>query len=346
MSLGQLLSQQLLFQQFLFQRLHQTLNPVVASAGSAFSAIHTFAQVKFAQAQGSQTGEAAKDGAQKAAEGAGKAASETADQTKELLSKITGEKILQALIILGVAYTVIKTVDWLVITISEKVARHNRLRIKQFQPFVRTFVTTVTIVMLMNLFLNLSRENVLAVTGTIAVALGFAFKDYASSVIAGIVGLFEAPYRVGDRIAIAGAYGEVISYGLRGIRLRTPDDNIVTVPHNYIWTDAVSNANMGELEAQVATNFYLAHEVNPEKVENILYRIAYTSKYTHLKMPIVVVMSEHSWGSLYKLRAYPLDARDEFVYKTDLTVRAKKEFKKHRLTYPKRFDLEAAADDG
>ncbi|MEO0456790.1 MAG: mechanosensitive ion channel family protein [Cyanobacteria bacterium P01_A01_bin.114] len=277
--------------------------------------------------------------AQDAAEGAGQAASDTANQTKELLSKITAPKILQALLILTAAYIIIKTVDWVVIALSERVARYNRLRIKQFQPFIRTLVMTVTVIMLMNLFLNLSRDNVLAVTGTVAVALGFAFKDYASSIIAGIVGLFEAPYRVGDRIAIADEYGEVISYGLRGIRLRTPGDNIVTIPHSYMWSNAVSNANMGELEAQVVTEFYLAHEANPEQVENILYRIAHTSKYTHLKMPIVVVMSEHSWGSLFKLRAYPLDARDEFAYTTDLTVRAKEEFARHNLPYPKRFDL-------
>lgn len=282
-----------------------------------------------------QSGETAKNAAQEA----GKAASETADQTKQLLSKITLTKAFQAFLVIAIAFFIIKTVDWLVITVSERVARHNRLRIKQFQPFVRTLVMTVTVVTLMNLFLNLSRDNVLAVTGTVAVALGFAFKDYASSIIAGIVGIFEAPYRVGDRISIADEYGEVVSYGLRGIRLRTPSDNIVTVPHNYIWTNAVSNANMGELEAQVVTEFYLAHEVNPEQVENILYRIAHTSKYTHLKMPILVVMSEHSWGSLFKLRAYPLDARDEFSYATDLTVRAKKEFAKYKLPYPKRFDL-------
>ncbi len=277
--------------------------------------------------------------AQTAGDSAKKAASETADQTRELLGKITAPKIIQALIIVVVAYLLIKGVDALVIWLSEKVARHNRLRIKQFQPFIRTTVMTIMVILLMNLFLNLSRENVLAVTGTVAVALGFAFKDYASSIIAGIVGLFEAPYRVGDRVAIADEYGEVISYGLRGIRLKTPSDNIVTVPHSHIWTNTVSNANMGELEAQVVTEFYLAHEVNPEQVENILYRIAYTSKYTHLKLPIVVVMSEHSWGSLYKLRSYPLDARDEFPYKTDLTVRAKKEFARHQLPYPKRFDL-------
>ncbi|MEL6551833.1 MAG: mechanosensitive ion channel family protein [Cyanobacteria bacterium J06621_11] len=277
--------------------------------------------------------------AQSAGQAAEQAAGDAADQTKQLLSNITGAKILQALLILAIAYGIIKAIDWLVISFSERVARHNRLRIKQVQPFMRTFVMTVTVVTLMNLFLNLSRENVLAVTGTVAVALGFAFKDYASSIIAGIVGLFEAPYRVGDRISIADHYGEVISYGLRGIRIKTPSDNVVTVPHSYMWTNAVSNGNMGELEAQVVTKFYLAHEANPEEIENILYRIAYTSKYTHLKLPILVVMSDHSWGSLFKLRSYPLDARDEFVYATDLTVRAKKEFAKRGIPYPKRFEL-------
>ncbi|WP_242032964.1 mechanosensitive ion channel domain-containing protein [Oscillatoria sp. FACHB-1406] len=42
-----------------------------------------------------------------------------------------------------------------------------------------------------------------------------------------MLALFEAPYRVGDRVKIKDYYGEVVGYGLRGIRLQTPDDNLV-----------------------------------------------------------------------------------------------------------------------
>ena len=35
-----------------------------------------------------------------------------------------------------------------------------------------------------------------------------------------------------------------------GIRLQTPSDNTVTIPHSKIWTESVSNSNAGELEAQ------------------------------------------------------------------------------------------------
>ena len=266
------------------------------------------------------------------------AAKETAEQTKQIITEITTWKISQGLIVLAISYILIKVVDKLVVWLSEQVAKEWRLRIKQFLPFLRMMVLTITIIFLMNLFLNLSRDNLVAVTGTVAVALGFAFKDYASSIIAGIIGLFEAPYRVGDRIQIEDFYGEVRSYGLRGIRLQTPEDNIVTIPHNKIWTSAVSNSNMGELEAKVITEFYFAHNVDSQLVTKILYRVAYTSKYTYLKLPILVIVEEKSWGTLFQLQSYPLDARDEFIYKTDLTTRAKRVFAKHNLPYPRLMD--------
>ena len=268
------------------------------------------------------------------AQTAGDAAQETAEQTRDIVSKITSGKIAQAVIILLVAYFTLKILDKLVIWLSEKIAKEWRLRVKQFLPFLRMIVLTACIVILMNLFLNLSKENILAVTGTVAVALGFAFKDYVSSIIAGIVGLFESPYGVGDRVKIGDHYGEVVSYGLRSVRIQTPDDNVVTIPHNKIWTEAVSNSNAGALEAQVVTEFYFTHDIDVDLVKLILYRVAQTSKYTALKLPIVVVMEEKPWGTVFKLKAYPLDARDEFIYQTDLITRSKQAFTKHQLTYP------------
>ncbi|MDY6781458.1 MAG: mechanosensitive ion channel family protein [Cyanobacteriota bacterium] len=268
------------------------------------------------------------------AQSAQKAAEETAKQTQELLAQITTWKISQALIVLVFAYFSIILIETIINWFSERVQREWRLGIKQSLPFCRTVVLTAAAVILINLFFNVSRNNVLALTGTVAVALGFAFKDYASSVIAGLIALFEAPYRVGDRVQIGEHYGEIVGYGLRGIRLQTPNDNLVTIPHNTMWTEPISNANAGNLEAQVVTHFYLAREVNATLASEILYRIAYTSKYTQLKLPIDVIIEEKPWGTVFKLRSYPMDARDEFIYQTDLIKRAKRVFSKHNFAYP------------
>ncbi|YAF97263.1 MAG: mechanosensitive ion channel family protein [Nodularia sp. CChRGM 3473] len=252
----------------------------------------------------------------------------------KLLTEITVNKIIKALICIFVAYAISITFQSFFNWLSERVPRRFRLLIKQSVPFWKALILFVTIVYLLNLFLKLSENNLLALTGTIAVGLGFAFKDYVSSIIAGIVTLFEAPYRVGDRISIGEHYGEVIGYGLRGLRLQTPDDNIVTIPHNKTWTDAISNANSGELEAQVVTEFYLNHKVDFDQVIRILYQAAYSSRYTQLKLPIVVVMEELPWSTKFKLKSYPMDAREEFLYKTDLLRQAKQAFAKQRLCYP------------
>ncbi|MGB7445223.1 MAG: mechanosensitive ion channel domain-containing protein [Coleofasciculaceae cyanobacterium] len=269
------------------------------------------------------------------AQPAQEATEETAKQAQELLAEITTWKITQAIIVVIVTYLIVTGIDKVILWLSERVNKEWRLGIKQSLPFWHTFVLAAAAAILLNLFIKLSSNNLLAITGTVAVALGFAFKDYASSVIAGLIGLFEVTYQVGDRVEIEGYYGEIVSYGLRGVRLRTPEDNIVTIPHNKLWTEAVSNANAGQLEAMVVTKFYLAHGVDSQLVTRILYRVALTSKYTQLKMPVVVIMAEKPWGTMYKLKCYPMDARDEFVYQTDLIKRAKQVFTKYGVTYPR-----------
>lgn len=259
---------------------------------------------------------------------------EAVNKASELITEITIWKVAQAVLIIAITYGTLWSIEKLINWLSEKVSLKNRLIVRESLPFLRAFLLGLATVLFLNLFLNLSPNNVLALTGTAAVALGFAFKDYASSLIAGIVALFEAPYQVGDRVKIGDYYGEIISYGLRGILIQTPDDDIVTIPHNKIWTESISNANKGNVEAQTVVDFYLAHTVNIEQVTQILYRVAYTSKYTQLKHPILVVMDEKPWGTLFKLRCYPIDARDEFVYKTDLIKRAKQAFAKYNISYP------------
>ena len=78
----------------------------------------------------------------------------------------------------------------------------------------------------------------------------------------------------------------------------------MTIPHNKICPEAISNANKGSIEAQTIINFYLAHHVDVDQVMRILYHVAYTSKYTQLELPILVVMEEKPWGS----QCYPIDA--------------------------------------
>lgn len=252
----------------------------------------------------------------------------------DLFNDITALVVLKGLIAALIAYALLLIIRSSADTLSEKVPRRNRLIIKQTVPFLKGFVLVLTLAYLLKIYVNLTGSNLFALTGVIAVTIGFAFKDYASSIVAGVVNLIERPFRMGDRVQIGNYYGEVVDYGLRGLQLQTPDDNSVTIPHSNTWTEPISNANSGQLEAQVVTEFYFSHQADVKQAVDILYQAAYSSRYTQLKLPVVVIASENRWATRLQLKSYPMDARNEFIYKTDLVLRIKEACGRQGVSYP------------
>ncbi|NBD15856.1 MAG: mechanosensitive ion channel, partial [Cyanobacteria bacterium] len=127
--------------------------------------------------------------------------------SEDLFTDLTWKKLFLAGLALLISYGLLVSIQFITTWASEQVPRRYRLLIKQSVPFWKGLVLIITVSYLVNLFLNLSGQNLIALTGTIALTLGFAFKDYTTAIIAGIVALFEAPYRVGDRVKIGDHYG-------------------------------------------------------------------------------------------------------------------------------------------
>lgn len=220
---------------------------------------------------------------------------------------------------------------WLVIVLSrrlfpfiaERAPSQLRLYLLGAVPIIRLVVLVVAILWIVPIVFNITFQNFLVIAGAASVAIGFAFKDYVSSIIAGIVAVFERPYRPGDWVEIAGDYGEIRSVGLRAITIRTPADDIVTIPHDRIWKDNIANSNDGAHTLMCVANFYLAPDHDAARIRADLYTVALTSAYLDYDHPVLVVLSETPWGTHYKLKAYPYDLRDQFAFISDLTIRGK-----------------------
>ncbi len=191
-------------------------------------------------------------------------------------------------------------------------------------PLIRFALMVLAVLWVIPIIFNITLQNFLVISGAVSVAVGFAFKDYVSSLIAGVVAIFERPYRPGDWIEIDGDYGEVRAVGMRSIELCTPQDNIVYVPHDKIWKSNVSNANNGERTLMCVAPFYLAPEHDAQAISAVLKDVALTSAYLHYDRPITVVLSETPFGTHYRLKAYPFDMRDQFDFISDLTTRGKR----------------------
>ncbi|MDD4323093.1 MAG: mechanosensitive ion channel [Dehalococcoidales bacterium] len=230
---------------------------------------------------------------------------------------------LRIFIILAVTILVVTFIDRLLPWIAGKVRSRLRMVILPWTPLVRLLLIVGAFFMIIPLIIVPNFQNFVAILGAVGVAVGFAFKDYASALIGGILAVFEKSYRPGDWITVDGAYGEVKSVGLRAVQILTPDDTLVSIPHNKMWNTNIYNENSGKMELQCAADFYLEPEHDAQVVRDRLYDVALTSPYLKLSIPVVVVVSEKPWYTHYKIRAFPMDARDQFQFISDLTVRGK-----------------------
>lgn len=178
----------------------------------------------------------------------------------------------------------------------------------------------------------------IATGGSIAVAVGLSLKDLAASVVAGLILLFDRPFQVGDRVTFGETYGEIVSIGLRAVKLITLDDSLVTIPNSRFLTDVVSSGNSGALDMMVVHDFYISLDADVELAHKLIYDTVVTSRFVYLKKPVVIVVGEvviaNRLALQLRAKAYVLDVRFEKAMQTDLYFRVNDAFRKCNMKRP------------
>ncbi len=77
--------------------------------------------------------------------------------------------------------------------------------------------------------------------GAVALAIGFAAQDLIGNFVAGVFILKDKPFEVGDWIQWEGNSGRVIDIDLRVSRVRTFNNELITVPNGELANNAVTN---------------------------------------------------------------------------------------------------------
>ncbi len=247
-----------------------------------------------------------------------------------------GFRMVFALITVVIAWYFVKGTTFLLERRAETNAKR-RLFYKRLIPIARIVTWTVVFIFVVRGIFQVDTQGFFAATAAIGVAIGFAAQDVLKNIFGGLVIIFDQSFQTGDKVSIGGAYGEVTSIGLRSTRIVTPDDNQVTVPNSQIVDSQVSNANAGALDCQVVTDLFLPGWVDESLAKEIAYQAAASSKYVYLKKPIVVLVKDvfdHTFLTRIRVKAYVLDIRYEFALMSDVTERARAEFRRQGLIQP------------
>ncbi|WP_437819454.1 mechanosensitive ion channel family protein [Sorangium sp. So ce1078] len=252
----------------------------------------------------------------------------------KLIETIQAGGVLTGVAILAVTWLLIRLLTAAIERGSSRYV-HRRLLLNQIATLLRFGLYIGGIAAATAVSINLSREVVLALTGTVAVTIGFALKDLASSILAGLTLIVDRPFLVGDRVKFGDLYGEVIAIGLRSVRLVTEDDLLVTIPNNKFLTEAVGSANHGRLDMMVSVQLFIALDQDIGLAKRVVEECVTSSRYVYLGQPPSVRVSQCVLGHVTAVRldaeAHVLDMSYKQEYQSTLTERALKALRERRI---------------
>lgn len=125
--------------------------------------------------------------------------------------------------------------------------------------------------------LNILEVNItplMAAGGIVGIAAGFAGKDILGNFFSGALLAADQPFHIGDRIQVQEFTGDVIAIGPRSTRIKTLDNQLITIPNSILTNDVVINYAEPDLRLKVRIDLGVAYGSDIEKVKSLLLKIA------------------------------------------------------------------------
>jgi small conductance mechanosensitive channel len=200
--------------------------------------------------------------------------------------------------------------------------------------FAKYAVFAVSIVAVLGQF-GVETASLLAVLGAAGLAIGLALKGTLSNIAAGTMILLLRPFNLGDYITFGQTGGTVISLGLFGTELVTPDNVYVFAPNSKIWGSEITNYSRNDQRRQdLAVG--ISYDSDIDKAMEVIHGVLAEDERllrTEGKEPIVKVtnMGDSSVDMIVRVWT---DRADFFAAQWDLKKKIKEALDNSGITIP------------
>ncbi len=142
----------------------------------------------------------------------------------------------------------------------------------QLMPILRKAMKMIIWSMAVIIGLNNAGYNVAALLAGLGIgglALAMAAKDTVSNVFGGFTIFTDQPFRINDRIKVAGYDGTVSEIGVRSTRLRTLEGREVSIPNSEFAGAPVENISR-EPSRKIVLNLGLTYDTPPDQMQKAM----------------------------------------------------------------------------
>ncbi len=157
------------------------------------------------------------------------------------------------------------------------------------------------------------------VVGALGVGIGFGLQTLVNNFVSGLILIFERPIKVGDKIEVAGVFGDVKRIGIRASIITTLDGAELIVPNGTLVATEVTNWTLSDRQRRIEVPVGVAYGTDDKVVIELLLRVA--RGHTGLKSnpePVAVFVGFGESSLDFSLRAWTANFDDWVRIRSEL----------------------------
>ncbi len=186
----------------------------------------------------------------------------------------TLENIFISLIYLFSGFVLIRIIDIIIEAKVRSFLRKTKSKMGDtLLPLAQATVKIIVLVFVLIFILGQWGVNItplLAGIGIAGIAISFALKDSLANIFGGISLIADKAIQVGDFIKVGSVTGQVTEISLRSTRIKTWDNELVTVPNGKMASENLQNYDQPNDYIRVVVPFSVAYGSDTDKVKKIV----------------------------------------------------------------------------
>lgn len=256
------------------------------------------------------------------------------------------KEILNELIDKLVSFSIKLVIAVLIIAIGLKLVKYLMKKIKGTRTFNKlekssqTFMYSILNIVLKCLVfliaiteLGISSSTIIAVLGSMGLALGLALQGGLSNIAGGVMIMVFKPFKVGDYIDTHVDSGTVKEINIFHTVLNTYDNKIIVIPNGELSNKTIVNySTMKKRLLDIPVS--VSYDSNIDEVKELLKGIVLNSNYIIKEEEILIALKEHADSALIFTVRFWVLKDDYWSAKFEVLETIKKTFDNKKIEIP------------
>lgn len=247
----------------------------------------------------------------------------------------TGIKILVALLVLIVAFTLINRISKQIEKRSRKQeeTKHVDKTVYRTLGYLAKIGLKILVVLSLVAYLGIDTGAITALIASLGVGVGLAVNGTLSNLAGGMLLLFTRPFKDGDYIAANGYEGYVEDIFICNTKIRTNDNKIVYLPNGKLSTSEIVNYTEKNTR-RVDLTYSISYADDFEKAEQIVKDVAAASPKILQEPAPKARITAHSASSIDLFCPVWCKTEDYWDVMFDMNEQVKKAFDLNGISIP------------